>query len=226
MNKLLLGLGILWSAGAAWSQPAPEGQLQYAWSYALPQENRWGPEVVLKAKATLPAEGRLLLRLRNGPSKVTVVVFNSSRGRMQPRELPTVFTLEPDQAEVSEWKLGSLAGSKTYLALLRSDSSEANSLKTLRRDWEKARDQGRECSGYAQQLYDQVVIWHSENKGGSALAGDTIQEVGAVRAGAAGRPVEPLPPTEPPPNWAANARRVQWTAGQHPVLICRFATRP
>lgn len=227
MRIKLLCLALLGLASIARAQPGSEGEVQYTWSYCLATENRLSPEVILKPKATLPGEARLFLRLKNGPSKVTAVVFNSNRGRMEPSELPLILNLAPEQSGASGWKRSSLSTSKTYLALLLTDTAEAEQLKLLRRDWERARDQGQDCSSYAQKLYDQVVLWHAENKGGSALAGDIIQEVGAARAGAAGRPVDNTnPPGEPPPNWAANARSIHWKAHQHPVVISRFAVRP
>ncbi|MBS2039833.1 hypothetical protein JST97_32915 [bacterium] len=226
MKRLLLLSAMLCLGSNARAQSRQEGEIQYSWSYCLSQDNRLGPEVVLNQKARLPGDARLFLRIKNGPSRVAAVVFNSSRGRMEPKELPLILTLDPNESKVSGWKRGSLSGSKTYLALLLSDSPESEQVKALRRDWQRAADQGQDCSQYAQKLYDQIVLWHSENKGGSALAGDIIQEVGAVRAGAAGRPVDSLPPGEAPPNWEASARSIHWKPAQHPVVISRFATRP
>ena len=120
---LLLTLSFLMSWGV-WAQGPAE--VHYSWSYALDAE---GPETVLRKSARLPADARLILRLQAGAAPVTAVIFNSSRGQMDGRDLPLVLDLAAKQTLASSWKLGRLPGSRVYLALLNHDSTEVNAVK-------------------------------------------------------------------------------------------------
>lgn len=191
--------------------------MHYTWSYASSQDES---ETVLKKAAKLPEGGQLVLRLKAGAQPVTALIFNSNAGKTEPNDLPLIMDVRENTQLATPWKLSRIQGSRVFLALFITEGPEASAMKALRRQWEKTVESNQKVGPLPSELYVKLRDWRAENTGGSALAGDLIQEVGAVRAGGFSR--DPMKPGEFPPQWQELSNTVRWNTGQHPVLIFRF----